>query len=106
MIHSVMMDQRRAPAAFSAKTVGQHLDNAVEFYPGEVSIRPGSARELEQFGFIPIVSRARSHNLLRQNIERLFRNKQAIQFAAPDRSQQGGDFNKLIPSQRKDSALR
>src|SRR5207302_10716162 len=49
---------------------------------------------------------SRCHNLLCKNIERLFRNDQAIQFATPNAAQQCGAFDQFIPAQWKDATLR
>ena len=49
MIDGVVMNQRSSPAAFGAETFGQHFDHAIEFIPGEISIRPGGADEFEKF---------------------------------------------------------
>src|SRR5256885_1995921 len=106
MIHGVVMNQRRAPAAFGAETFSQHLDYAVEFVATQISIRPGHTNSFEQYVLVQILSRARRDNLLRQNIERLFRNQQSIQLAAPNRAQQCGAFDQFVATQWENSTLR
>ena len=106
VIHGVMMNQRGAPAAFGAETFGQHFYDALEFCPREISIGPGGTSEFKKFRFVPILAGSCGDNLLRENIERFFRNDQAIQFAATNATQQCGALHQFITAQRKDAALR
>ena len=84
MIDCIVMNQRRASAALGAETFGKHFHYAVEFFAGDIAIWPGRTDKLEELIFIPILGGSRGDNLLGQDIQRLFRNGQAIKLATTD----------------------
>src|SRR4029453_5587522 len=106
MIYGIMMNQCRASPALGAKTGGEHLDDIVEFFPGQISIRPRQTNELEERIFIPIFGGSGGDDLLGENIQRLFRNQQTIKLTASNTTQQRSAFDEFIATQRKDTAFR
>ena len=84
MIHGIVMNQRRAPAALGAKAFGQHFYDVVELLAREISIWPGRTSEVKELIFIPILTGSSGDGLLSQHIQRLFWNYETIELAAKD----------------------
>jgi hypothetical protein len=106
MIYGIVMNQCRASPALGAKTIGEHLDDAVEFFARQISIGPRRTNELEERIFIPIFGGSGGDDLLGENIQRLFRNQQTIKLTASNTTQQRSAFDEFIATQRKDTAFR
>src|SRR6185295_15828903 len=47
MVHAIAMQERSAPSARSSDSFRQHLDHRIEIAPGQITIRPGPAHQLE-----------------------------------------------------------
>ena len=62
----------------------------------ERAIRPGAAHQVEQLVFAELLAGAGGHHLLRQNVERVARNLQAVELAAADGAHQRGAFHQLV----------
>ena len=95
-----------AAAAASSEALRQHAHDRRKRFVRQISERVRAPNHFEQPVFGPFFrSNSRDH-LLRENVERLFRNLQMIEFAAPHRIKQCRAFNQLIARQRKNSAFR
>ena len=75
------MQVRATAAALRRDAFGQHLDDRVEVLAIQIAIRIGAADQRVEIVFLPIASGGLGDNLLRQNVERSFRNFQPVQFA-------------------------
>ncbi len=71
-----------------------------------VAIRPGAAQQREQLVFAPFLRGDLGDDLLRQHVERLVGNRQAIELAATHAVEQRRAFDQLVARQRKQPALR
>src|SRR5712671_3141561 len=106
MIDCVMMNQRRAPSTLCAETFGKHCHNLIELTAREIAVRPGCTDEVEEFIFIPIFRRSCGNDLLREHIQRFFRNRQAVEFATMNATQQGRAFDQFIAAQWENPTFR
>src|SRR4029077_756024 len=106
MIDCVMMNQRRASSTLCAETFGKHYHNLIKFTAREIAVRPGGTDELEEFILIPIFRRSCGNDLLREHIQRFFRNRQAVELATINTTQQRHTLDQFIEAQRKNPALR
>ena len=106
MVHLVAMQEGAAPATRCGDPFGEHFDHSIEIAPCEIAVRIGSAHKVEEFVLGPLFAGRRSDDLLRQNIQRRFRNFQPVQLARADRPHQGGAFEQLIASGREQATLR
>ena len=95
-----------AASAASSEALRQHAHDVRKCFARQISERVRAPNHFEQPVFGPFFrSNSRDH-LLRENVERLFRNLQMIEFAATNGVEKRRAFNQLIARQRKDSALR
>src|SRR4051794_39505769 len=101
-----MMDQRAAPPAARAEALGEHADDCLEILTRQVAVRPGAAETVEQRILAPVLGGDFGHDLLRQYIERPFRNSQSVEFAASDAVEQRRALDQIIARQREQPALR
>ena len=106
MIYRVVMNQRRAAASLCAETFSKHCHNLIELTARKVAIWPGRANELEEIILIPIFRGSCGNDLLRQHIQRFFGNRQSIEFATINATQQRCAFDQLIAAQRENAAFR
>src|SRR5262249_16926873 len=84
LMNGVAMNKRTAPAAAGGKTISQHLHGGGEIRACQIAKWPGAAKGPIQAVFGPIPCRDFSHDLLRQYVERLMRDRDAVEFAAAD----------------------
>ena len=95
-----------AAAAASGEAFGQHAHDRRKRFARQISERVRTPNHFEQLVFRPFLRGDGRDNLLRENVKRLFRNLQMIEFAAPHGVEKRGAFNQLIARERKDSAFR
>ena len=69
------------------------------------AVAPGAAHEREEVVLGEIFARAGSHDLLRQNVERVARKLNAVEFAAMDGAHQGGAFHQFVARGGEQAAL-
>ena len=105
VVHRVVMDQRAAPAAAGAKALRQHADHGVEIGARQRPIGPGAAEQREELVLAPLARRHFGDDLLRQHVERLFRDREAIEFPAVHTVEQRRAFDQLVARQREQPAL-
>src|SRR5215510_8856286 len=80
MIDRIMVQVSPAASTARGEAFRQHADNFVKFFTGKISKGISTTYHFEQCIFCPFFRRDGGDNLLRQNIQRLFRNRQMIQF--------------------------
>jgi len=97
----VVMQKGRAAAAPRAEAFGEHFHALVEFLPLEIAVGVRAAHQGKQFVFGPLAGRHFGRDLLRQNIERVFRYLEPVQFAAAHRMQQRCTLDEFVARQRK-----
>src|SRR4029078_11556353 len=88
-----------------AEAFGEHADDGTEILARQGPIGPGAAHALEQRVFAPVLGGDLGNDLLGQHVERLFRNAQAVQFAASDAVEQRRAFHQVIAREREQPAL-
>ena len=106
VVDGIVMDQRAAPAAAGGEPLGQHVHDGGEFLARQRAVRPGAAQAVVQRRLGPVLCRDFGNDLLGQHVERLVRNGQPIEFAAPDAVQQCRAFHQIVARLREQPALR
>ena len=106
MVDRIMMNQRRAAPAPGAESLGQHFQHALKFLARQVAIGISRAGQFEEFLLFPGLARGARDDLLREQIEGLFRDSQTVQLALADAAQRGNTLDKFVAAQRKHAALR
>ena len=105
VIDGVMVDQGTAPPAAGAEAFGEHADDGCKILSFQRAIGPGAANELIELILIPGPGTNLCGDLLRQHVERLLRNGEAIKLAAPDAVEKRCAFDQFVARERKQSAL-
>ena len=95
-VHRIMMDQGAAPATAEGEAVCQHLDDRIEVGARQVAIGPGAAHQGVEIGLGPVLRSHFGNDLLRQHIERLARDGELVQFAAPHAIEQCRAFDEIV----------
>ena len=101
MVYGVVMEQRAAAAAPAGEAFSQHRDDGGKILPRQRAIRPGAAEEGEELVLLPFPRCNFGDDLLRQHIERLFRNRQSVEFAAADAVEQCRALDQFVARQRE-----
>ncbi len=78
---------------------------ASKFGAREIAIRIGAAYGVEEIVFVPIFGGAHGHDLLREDVERRFGNREAVEFALAHGAHQRGAFEQFIARGGEDAAL-
>ena len=76
---------------------GEHCDDGIEIAAAQIAIGIRAANELIQIVFAPGLGRCFGHNLLRQNIERVVGNLNALQITLADGIYKSRAFDQLVP---------
>ena len=105
-IHPVAMQIRAVAAAASVDALREHGDDFIEIAALEIAIRVGAPHQCKKIIFAPVLGRASGHNLLRQNVQRILRDADAIEVAAPHGAHQRRTFDQFAARRREDAALR
>ena len=79
----VVMDQRGAAAAPGRVAGREHRDDVVELLAREIAIRIGAAQEVEERVLVPFLGGRFGDDLLREHVERLLRDADAVELAVP-----------------------
>ena len=69
--------------------------------PREIPVGISRTEQGEQIVDPPCLSGSGRNDLLRQNVERIFRNVDSFQFALPNRGNEGCTLDEFIPRSRK-----
>src|SRR6267143_1454113 len=105
MVYGVVMEQRAAAAAPAGEALGQHRDDGGKILPRQRPIGPGAAEQREKLVLLPFPRRDFGDDLLRQHVERLFRDRQPVELAAMDALEQCGALDQLVARQWEEAAL-
>src|SRR3974377_2326651 len=90
LMDRIAMNERAAPTVAWREAVGRHLDHGGEILACQVTEWPGAAKRLVQCLFRPILRRDFRYDLLREYVERLVRDRDAVEFAAAGTVEYGG----------------
>ena len=82
MIHRVMMQVSPPPAPPRGEAFGQHANDFIKLFALQISEWIRATNHLEQRVLCPFFRRDGRHDLLRENIERLLRDFEMIEFAS------------------------
>ncbi len=102
-VHPVAMEVCHAPAAPGLDADRDQLDDLLELVPRESPVWPGPRQQAEQLVLghtLVAPGRRLGHDLLGEDVERLLGRTQRIQAPLPDRGQQRGAFNQVVPGGR------
>ena len=105
-VDGVVVDECAAAAAARREAVGEHPDDIVELGALQVAIGVGALQQGEELIEVPLARGDFRHDLLRQHIERLGGNAQAIELRAPHAVEQRRAFDEIVARQREKPALR
>ena len=101
------MDQRAAPAAARGEALGQHAARRRRSprAQGRGTARRGAPGRNSAV-LLPVLRGDFGDDLLRQHVQRLLRDRQPVEFAAPDAVEQRRAFDQIVARQREQPALR
>ena len=105
VIDRVVVDERAAPAAPAGVALGQHRQHRGEILARERAIGPGAAEAGEERVLAPFARGDFGDDLLRQDVERLLGEREAIELAAADAVEQRCAFDELVARQREEAAF-
>ena len=94
-----------AAAALGADAVGQHAHHGVEIPALEIAVWIRAAHEREQLVLAVFARRHFGDDLLREHVERMFGDVQAVELAAAHGIEQRGAVDELVAAAREDAAL-
>src|SRR5262245_53732739 len=81
-VDKIAMDECTAPATTRRKAFAQHCNNSIELGAVERAIGPGTPAQAIQLLLAPFARGDLRHDLLSQDVQRLMRDGDAIEFAA------------------------
>src|ERR1700686_572302 len=100
-----MMDQRTTPATTGAETLGQHGHDGRKIRPRQRAIGPSAADERIELVLAPFLRGDLGDDLLREDVERLLRDAEPIEFAAVNAVDEGRALHQLVAREREQPAL-
>ena len=104
-VDGVVVDEGAATAAARSEAVCEHPDDIVELRALQVAVGVGALQQGEELIEVPLARGDFGHDLLRQHIERLGGNAQAIELPAPDAVEQRRAFDEIVARQREKPAF-
>ena len=99
-VHPVPVQVVGATAAAGADPLGQQVGDVLEVLGGQVAERRRPPGQAEQLAFGPGFGGRLGHHLLRQDVQRPFRDHDGVQPPLPRAAQQSGAFDQLVPGGR------
>jgi len=105
MIHLIAMEVRPAATARVRNAFAEHRYDRVKVRALQIAIRICSPDQRKQIVLREFLASRHRDNLLRQDIERIFRNLQPVELAAADRPHQRCAFDQLVTSRREQAAF-
>src|SRR6202008_5173761 len=94
------------PTPSGVDSFGKHFHDGVKLSSFEVAVGIRSPYENEELILFPILAGTHGHNLLRQDVQRGFRNFDAVQMAFAHGAHQGGALYQFIARRREDAPFR
>lgn len=101
-VHAIVVEQGRPAAPPGRDPFGEHIEDRVEIGARESAIGMGAAHESPQILDADFRARHGGHDLLGENVERRFRNRDPIELAQADGSHGGCRLHELVARQGKD----
>ena len=95
-----------APAALGVDAFGEHAHHGVEILAREIAVRIGAAHEREELVFAVLARGDFGDDLLREHVERMLGDAQAVELAAAHGIEQRDAVDELVAAAREDAALR
>ena len=106
VVHRIPVHVGRAMAVPRREAVGERANDVEIFVVGELRIRRRTRQLVEQVALRPFARRDLGDDLLGEYVERLRRDRHAIELAALDCVEQRRAFDELVARQRKEPRLR
>ena len=95
-VDRVPVNARPATAAPRAEPLREHANHGVEVFAGQARVRIRGSHPRKQVRLRPFLARRGRDDLLREDVERSFRNAHPIELAAPDGVQEGEAFDQVV----------
>ena len=95
-----------AAAALGVDAFGEHAHHGVEILALEIAVRIRAAHEIEQLVLAVFARRDFGDDLLREHVERMLGDAQAVELAAAHGIEQRDAVDELVAAAREDAALR
>src|SRR6185369_17359147 len=99
------MEIGRPSPALRRKSFRQHAHDRIKLFTFQIAIWVSASDRSEQIVFRPLFGCDCRHDLLRQNVERLFGYLQTIELTTTNRIDNRRTLNQLITREWKDPAL-
>ena len=106
LVDRVAMQVRAASSALGTDTFGQHAHHGVEIRAREIAVRICAPNQCEQLVLAVFARGYFGHDLLREYVEWMLRDVQAVELTAPHGVEQRHAIHQLIAAARKDASLR
>ena len=106
MVNLIAVQQRSTASTRSGNAFGQHVDHGIEISSRQVPVRVSGAHQGEQFVLSIIAAGRLSHDLLRQNIQRILRDFEVFQIAFQNGMDERGAFHQFVACRGKKDATR
>ena len=105
-VDAIAKQVRAVSSATCSDALREHFENLVKVGARKIRVRRGLRDELEQIVLLPFVCRTHRDNLLRENIERRFRNDNAIEIALANGTDERGHLYQLVSRRREQPSFR
>src|SRR5260221_8162164 len=99
------MDEGAAPAAPRAEAVGEHAHHVGEILARQVAVGKGATDQRIELVLAAVARSDLGDDLLRQHVERLFGDGQAVELAAAHAVDEGRTLDELVARQREEPPL-
>jgi hypothetical protein len=105
-VDGIAVDVRRAMTAARGESFGDHAHDRQVLVAGQRRIRLRPRENVEQRTLAPLGRRHLGDDLLREHVERLRRDREAIELAAAHRIEERRALDELVARQREEPRLR
>ncbi len=106
VVHLVAMEISAAVSARAGNPFRQHLDNRVEIAARQVAVGIGHPDKVVELVLAKLLAGKHRNDLLRENVERRFRDREPIQLASANRPYQRRAFDQLVARGGEQTAFR
>src|SRR5882762_296418 len=104
-VDAIMMKVGAVAAALGGDAFGEHFEDALVGFAGEVLVGVSVAKQVEESVFVPLFRSTGGDNLLGQNVERGIGNDETVEVALADGADQSGAFDEIVAGGGKEAAL-
>ena len=105
-LHHVVVEVDPRSAGAIGEAFAQKMQRLVERFSFEVSERPCSTANVEQLVGAPLATRDLGHDLLGEDIDGVFRNRDVVEPPGTNGSDQGHALDEFVAGQREQSTFR